>query len=83
VYESLLDYLREMTMEQQIWATLPGEVDRWWRVRSQMRLVRRGEDWEIEGPERERARVAYAVIDGDQFFYECAGNPVEKIGANC
>ena len=83
VYESLLDYLREMIMEQQIWVTLPGEVDRWWRVRSQMRLVRRGEDWEIEGPERERARVAYAVIDGDQFFYECAGNPVEKIGANC
>lgn len=83
VYESLLHYLRQMIAEEQIWATLPGDVDLWWRARSQMRLIRRGEGWEIEGPERERARVAYAVIDGDQFFYECAGNPVEKIGANC
>lgn len=83
VYESLLDYLRAMITEEQIWSTLPADVDLWWRARSQMRLVRRGADWEIEGPERERARVAYAVIDGDQFFYECAGNPVEKVGADC
>jgi hypothetical protein len=83
VYESLLDYLRAMIPEARIWSTLPGEVDLWWRARSQMRLVRRGADWEIEGPERERARVAYAVIDGDQFFYECAGNPVEKVNADC
>ena len=83
VYESLLDYLRAMIPEARIWSTLPGEVDLWWRARSQMRLVRRGADWEIEGPERERARVAYAVIDGDQFFYECAGNPVEKVDADC
>jgi len=80
-YESLLDYLREMITKEQIWASLPGDVDLWWRARSQMTLVRRGEDWAIEGPESERARLAYAVIDGDQLFYECAGNPVERIGA--
>jgi hypothetical protein len=83
VYESLLDYLRKMITEKQIWSTLPGDVDLWWRARRQMRLVRRGGDWEIEGPERKRASVAYAVIDGDQFFYECAGNPVEKVEADC
>jgi len=70
-----------MITKEQIWASLPGDVDLWWRARSQMTLVRRGEDWAIEGPESERARLAYAVIDGDQLFYECAGNPVERIGA--
>jgi hypothetical protein len=64
VYESLLDYLRELISREKIWATLPGEVDRWWRARSQMRLVQKGSRWEIEGPESERARVAFASSEG-------------------
>lgn len=73
VYESLLDYLRQMVTREQVWAALPGDVDRWWRARSQMRLVSRGNEWEIVGPERERARLAYAALDGERLVYEVAG----------
>jgi hypothetical protein len=71
VFESLLDFLREKVSRERIWAALPGDVDRWWRARSQMRLIPRGNHWEIEGPEKQRARVAYAVLDGsDRLSFE-------------
>jgi hypothetical protein len=73
VYESLLDHLRQMVAREEIWAALPGDVDRWWRARSQMRLVPRGDEWEIVGPEKERGRVAYAVLNGGRLVYELAG----------
>ena len=76
VYESLLDYLRQMIAREKTWAVLPGEVDAWWRARSQMTLVPRGNDWEIVGPEKERARVAYAVLDGGRLRYELARVPL-------
>ena len=72
VYEALLDYLREIISREKIWMALPGEVDRWWRARSQMKLVPQGNTWAIDGPEKERARVAYAVRDGDRLTYELA-----------
>jgi len=74
VYESLLDYLRQMIACEKIWAPLPGDVDRWWRARSQMRLVPRGNGWEIVGQEKERAQLAYAVLDGDRLVFELASN---------
>jgi len=61
-----------MVEREKIWMALPGDVDRWWRARSQMRLVPRSGGWEIEGPDRERARLAYAVLDGDRLTYEIA-----------
>ncbi len=70
VYESLLDYLRQMLEREKIWAALPGDVDLWWRARSQMKLVSRGSKWDIEGPGKERAQLAYAALDGDQLVYE-------------
>ena len=51
---------------------LPGDVDRWWRARSQMELVSRDGAWEIVGPEKDRARLAYAILDGDRLVYELA-----------
>jgi len=73
VYETLLDYLRQMITREKIWAALPREVDRWWRARSQMKLVQKGSSWEIEGPEADRARVAFAVVEGDRLVYEVTG----------
>jgi hypothetical protein len=61
-----------------LWKALPGEVDRWWRARTQMRLVFRGSDWEIPGPQKERAQVAFAVLDGQQLKYEIAGSSVAR-----
>lgn len=73
VYETLLDYLRQMIAREQIWAALPRDVDEWWRARSQMKLVPRGNEWEIVGAGKERARLAYAVLDGGRVVYELAG----------
>ncbi len=70
VYETLLNYLRKMVETEKIWVTLPAEVNAWWRARDQMKLVARGTNWEIEGPNKERARVAYAVLDGERLVYE-------------
>src|SRR5262249_29675612 len=70
VYESLLEYLRRLVVEEHIWAALPGDVERWWRARSQMSLVPHEDGWEIIGPENHRARLAYAVLDGDHLVYE-------------
>jgi hypothetical protein len=78
VYEALLDYLRQMVDRENIWVALPKEVDRWWRARSEMKLVQKGDDWEVQGPDSERARVAYAVLKGDRLTYEVAGCTAEK-----
>jgi hypothetical protein len=78
VYECLLDYLRERISEEKIWAPLPREVDHWWRVRNQLKLVRKDAEWEIEGPEKERARIAYASLDGDRLKYEVTEALVPK-----
>jgi hypothetical protein len=75
VYESLLRYLKGAIVAERIWAPLPGDVDRWWRARSQMSLVRRGDTWEIVGAESEKARLAFAVLDGDRVEYELAEIP--------
>jgi len=69
-YESLLAYLRQIIEREKIWMALPGEVDRWWRARSQMKVVQEGGHWIIEGAEAERARVAFAVVEGDRLVYE-------------
>ena len=73
VYESLLDHLRQLVTREKIWAALPGQVDRWWRARSQMRLRQDGNLWKVEGPEAERARVAFAVLEDGRLVYEING----------
>jgi hypothetical protein len=80
VYAALLDYLGEMVSQRNIWATLPGEVDRWWRARSQMKLVRCGEAWEIEGAGKERATVAFANLTSDGISYAFEKNSERDTG---
>ena len=60
IYKELLAYLSYLRQESAVWITTPGEVNRWWRQRSKMRLVENGLGWEIEGPGQERACIAYA-----------------------
>jgi hypothetical protein len=38
-----------------------------------MRVVPSGAGWTIEGPGMERARLAYACLDGDRLAYELPG----------
>ena len=64
VYVDLLRYLNSRRGSG-LWIALPGEINRWWRNRRQMTLVPDGSTWRIEGPDAERARVAYAtLVDG-------------------
>jgi hypothetical protein len=74
VYESLLDSLQQLVARDGVWAALPGDVDRWWRARNQMRLVSRADGWEIVGPQNESARLAYAALDGGRLVYKVVKN---------
>jgi len=68
-YTALLEYVSQLRSEGKIWMALPGEVDTWWRERSQMQLVSEDGKWRIEGPGSERARTAYATLAGDTVTY--------------
>jgi hypothetical protein len=69
-YQTLLDCLGDLRENNGLWIATPGEVNRWWRERSEMRLSKAGNDWRIEGPGSERARLAYAALEGDVLKYE-------------
>jgi len=73
VYLDLLGYLSRLRVDCKLWTALPGDVNRWWRNRSQMELVRDGDRWRIEGPDKDRARIAYATSDGDRLVYRLEG----------
>ena len=70
VYTELLRLLVGLRAERQVWTALPAEIDQWWRNRRGMRLVPDGGAWRIEGAGSERARVAYARLEGDRVVYE-------------
>jgi hypothetical protein len=59
-YKNLLGYLAQLRKENNVWIATPGEVNRWWRERAQMKLTQVEDGWRIEGPGSERARIAYA-----------------------
>lgn len=69
-YVELLAYLSRFAVDKNIWLALPGEVNRWWRERSQMKIVEKDGRLEIEGQGHERARIAYARSDGKHLTYE-------------
>lgn len=69
VYEDLLGYLRSLNTQHDLWMTQPAEVDCWWRQRSQMSLTKESGLWEVSGPGSERARVAFARLEGDKLVY--------------
>ena len=69
VYDALLGHLRKVCDTQNVWHALPGEVDKWWRARSKMKIVNKEGEWQIEGPESGRARIAYAQLDGNRIAF--------------
>jgi glycosyltransferase involved in cell wall biosynthesis len=69
VFDELLAYLAQLRDEKGVWITTSGEVDRWWRQRSKMELVKEGDGWRIEGPGSERARIAYASEKDGRLAY--------------
>ncbi|GAC1662258.1 MAG: hypothetical protein PVS2B2_28080 [Candidatus Acidiferrum sp.] len=73
IYEELLGYLVQLREKKGVWTTTPGEVNRWWRQRSQMKLVEQDGKWQIEGPGKERARIAYAAQEHGQLVFRFQG----------
>jgi hypothetical protein len=70
VYEQLLSFIRHLGTDENVWLALPREVNDWWRARSQMTVVQDARDWHVEGAGSERARVAFARLEGDRLVYE-------------
>jgi hypothetical protein len=69
VYCALLARLAQLRRQSKMWIPLPRELNDWWRSRNQMRLVKEGSAWQIDGPEKRRARIAYASLEGDRVVY--------------
>ena len=65
VYTELLSVLSLLATRQQTWIASPGEVETWWRQRSQMRIVRDRNRLAIVGPGADRARIANAYVRGN------------------
>jgi len=70
VYCELLRWVQDLITRKRLWCALPGELDKWWRSRSNMRVVRSRGEWQIEGPASERALLAFAKNAGDHIEYE-------------
>jgi hypothetical protein len=68
-YKALLGHLAQLREEGGVWTALPRDVASWWRERSKMELVQENGEWRVEGPGKERACVAYAVLAGDAITY--------------
>ena len=60
VFEALLSHLAKLRDERGVWIALPKDIARWWRLRSEMKLVEDKDGLRIEGEGKERARIAYA-----------------------
>jgi hypothetical protein len=70
IYEELLAHLVGLRNKKDVWITTPGEVNRWWRQRAEMRLIEEGEHLRIEGAGNERARIAYATEQNGRLILE-------------
>jgi len=79
VFEALLAHLADLRREKAVWIATPGEVDRWWRQRAEMKVVKGDFGWRVEGPGSERARLAYAREEHGRIAYTCP--PPEAISS--
>lgn len=71
VYTDLLRLLADLRDRRETWIARPGEVNNWWRQRSQMTLEPDGAGWRITGPGSERATLAWACLgEQDTIRYE-------------
>jgi hypothetical protein len=75
-YEGLLARLVQLKAENNLWVTTPGEVNTWWRQRSQMALVEEDGQLRIEGAGKERASIAYASEKDGRLVLSFTAAPV-------
>ena len=68
-YMDLLAHLVQLRAERKLQIILPAELDRWHRNRNEMQLICENGTWRVEGPDKERARIAWAELRGDGITY--------------
>lgn len=76
VYLRLLEHLNTLRSEG-LWLALPREINEWWRARQLMKVVYRDGRWQIEGPQSNRARLAFAELHGDELRYEMCEQSIQ------
>lgn len=69
VYRKLLAHLAQLREDNHLWAPLPRDAARWWRQRSRMKLACERGEWKITGAGSQRARLAWASLNGDDVTY--------------
>jgi hypothetical protein len=70
LFKEMLEKLSRLRSDENVWVPLPRDVDRWWRQRNEMTLMPDGRGWKIHGAGSERARIAFACVEGDRLTYE-------------
>ncbi len=70
VYIQLLHLLATLRSANKVWLSTPASVNQWWRARAAMALIPDGSGWRVQGPGSERARIAYARLDGNTISYD-------------
>lgn len=78
VYLQLLRHVADLRDHQNVWVALSGDVNVWWRIRNNLRLVHDGSRWRIQGAGSGRARIAFACLEGDTITYRVEPNGVTK-----
>lgn len=68
-YEALLAHIKERSVTEKLWITVPGQVNDWWRQRSRMELQLNSGRWEISGEGSSRASIAHAEIVDNRLRY--------------
>ena len=53
--------LVEFADDETMWQPLPREVAEWWRRRSDSRIIRSGDGWNVVGPAEGDARIRLAL----------------------
>jgi hypothetical protein len=75
VHTELLEHLSFLRSQRNLWIVPPGEVNSWCRRRSQLKVLKRNGRWEIDGPGKEQACLAYATLGGENLVYEFEQKP--------
>lgn len=71
VYRQLLDRLRTVAVERNIWRAKPSEAADWWRARSVMQVIREPNgSWTVSGDPSGRAQVAIARLNREKLDIE-------------